>query len=179
MASVRMAMTMKTRIGVAALVAYVFTIFAANWLIVHVGLVHVWWTGLLAPAGVYAVGFALIFRDIVQTTLGRWPVVGAILVGAALSYLIAPGFAAASAVAFLASESADFAVYTPLEERQWYAAVAVSNVVGAVVDSMLFLALAFGSLDLLAGQVVGKLSMTALALPFLIWTRRALLARHA
>jgi hypothetical protein len=36
--------------------------------------------------------------------------------------------------------------------------------VGLLVDSVLFLLLAFGSLDFLAGQVVGKAWMTLLAL---------------
>jgi hypothetical protein len=35
--------------------------------------------------------------------------------------------------------------------------------VGLVVDSVLFLALAFGSLEFLAGQVVGKAWVTALS----------------
>lgn len=64
---------------------------------------------------------------------------------------------------FLVSESADFAVYTPLEERGWLAAVVASNVVGTIVDSALVLWLAFGSLTFLKGQVVGKLWMTAIA----------------
>jgi hypothetical protein len=45
--------------------------------------------------------------------------------------------------------------------------VALSNTAGVVVDSMLYLALVFGSQELLAGQVVGKLWMTVLALPVL------------
>jgi hypothetical protein len=45
--------------------------------------------------------------------------------------------------------------------------VALSNTAGVVADSMLYLALVFGSQELLAGQVVGKLWMTLLALPVL------------
>jgi len=40
-----------------------------------------------------------------------------------------------------------------------------------VIDSIVFLTLAFGSLDLLAGQVLGKLWMVLIALPVLIWIR--------
>jgi hypothetical protein len=40
-----------------------------------------------------------------------------------------------------------------------------------VVDSVLFLSLAFGSLAFLAGQVVGKAWMTALAM-VLLWAVR-------
>ena len=70
-----------SRVGLAAVCGYVATIFAANWLIVHVGIVSVGF-GLMAPAGVYAVGVAFTLRDIVQRTLGRGATVAAILVGA-------------------------------------------------------------------------------------------------
>jgi hypothetical protein len=85
-----------------------------------------------------------------------------------LSYFVSPAFvAAASAAAFLSSELADFAVYTPLERRSWLGAVALSNTVGLVIDSVLFLWIAFGSLEFLPGQVVGKAWMTLLALGLL------------
>jgi uncharacterized PurR-regulated membrane protein YhhQ (DUF165 family) len=48
----------------------------------------------------------------------------AIVLGAALSWLIAPAFALASGVAFLVSEAADLTVYTPLERKSWLGAVA-------------------------------------------------------
>jgi hypothetical protein len=158
------------RIGVVALAGYIATIFAANWLIEHVGIVNVGF-GLMAPAGVFAAGLALTLRDVVQVTLGRLAVVAAILVGAALSYTVSPAFAVASGVAFLVSELADLAVYTPLERRSWLGAVGLSNTVGAVIDSMLFLWLAFGSLEFLAGQVVGKTWTTLAAIAILALIR--------
>jgi queuosine precursor transporter len=165
------------RTGLAAAIGYIATIFVANWLIQHVGIIGVGF-GLQAPAGVLAVGAAFTLRDIVQRTLGREAVVIAILIGAALSYLVAPNFAIASGVAFLVSELADFAVYTPLERRSWLGAVALSNTVGLLVDSWLFLTLAFGSLQFFWGQVVGKAYMTVLAI-LLLAAGRALLARNA
>jgi hypothetical protein len=45
-------------------------------------------------------------------------------------------------------------------------------VVGLVVDSMVFLWLAFGSLDFLAGQVVGKSWMVVLTIPLIAILRR-------
>lgn len=155
-----------SRLGVACLAGYVGSIYAANWLLVHVGFVTVW-PGVSAPAGVYAAGFALTFRDLVQRELGRRVVVAAILVGAALSYTVSVRFATASAIAFLASELADFAVYTPLAERDWLGAILASNTVGLVVDSVLFLTLAFGSLAFLKGQVIGKAEATILAVALL------------
>jgi uncharacterized PurR-regulated membrane protein YhhQ (DUF165 family) len=168
-------------VGGLAVAAYIGTIFAANWFIAHVGsqkfpggphTIPVGF-GLDAPSGVLWVGVALTLRDVVQAALGRRLVVLAILVAAGLSYLVAPAFALASAVAFLVSELFDFAVYTPLAERgRWFAAVGASNTVGAVADSALFLALAFGSVALLPGQVLGKLWMTLAALPLLPVVRR-------
>lgn len=165
-------------IGVVAVVSYIATVFLANWAIENYGLVSVGF-GLVAPAGVYFAGLAFTLRDITQDTLGRRFVVGAILVGAALSAIVSTDFAVASATAFLFSELFDFAVYTPLRERNWLGAVAASNIVGLIADSILFLWLAFGSLDFLEGQIVGKLWMTVAAVAVLTfwrrWSRDALL----
>jgi len=154
---------------------------AANWLIGHAGtacvpggpcLIPVA-PGLMAPSGVLMVGLALVLRDLVQRRLGLGWAVGAVLAGSALSALLAPpALVLASALAFLLSEAADLAVYTPLQRRGLLAAVAASSVVGLVVDSVVFLGLAFGSLEFLAGQVVGKLWMVLLALPLVAWLRR-------
>lgn len=142
---------------------YIASIVAANWLIQTFGIVPVGF-GLAAPAGVFAAGISFTLRDLTQESAGRWWAVAAIGAGALLSLGIsAPQFAMASGLAFLVSELADFAVYTPLRERNWLGAVALSNTVGLLFDSCLFLWLAFGSLDFLAGQVVGKVEMTVLA----------------
>jgi uncharacterized PurR-regulated membrane protein YhhQ (DUF165 family) len=100
-------------------------------------------------------------------------VVLAILTGAALSALVSPQFALASGVAFLASELLDMLVYTPIRRRNWAAAILASNAVGLVVDSALFLWLAFGSLDFLLGQVVAKTYVTLLTVLALgVWRSR-------
>jgi uncharacterized PurR-regulated membrane protein YhhQ (DUF165 family) len=99
--------------------------------------------------------------------------IGAIIAGAAISAGLAPpALVLASATAFLLSEIADFAVYTPLARRRLVAAVVASSVVGLVVDSVLFLWLAFGSLEFLVGQIIGKLWMVLLAVPFVSYLRR-------
>jgi uncharacterized PurR-regulated membrane protein YhhQ (DUF165 family) len=127
----------------------------------------------MAPSGVLMVGAALVLRDLVQRRLGVGYGAAAILVGAAISAALAPAsLVVASAAAFLLSEFADLAVYTPLAQRRLVAAVAASSLAGLVVDSVVFLYLAFGSLDFLAGQVVGKLWMVLLALPFIAYLRR-------
>lgn len=158
-------------LGIAALVGYIVTIFAANVAITLIGTVPVGF-GLMAPAGVYFAGLAFTLRDAVQETLGRRWVLVAILVGAAISAALSAQLALASGIAFLVSELADFAVYTPLRARSWLTAVVASNTVGVVIDSALFLWLAFGSLNFLFGQIVGKLWMTALAVGLIIIWRR-------
>ena len=90
-----------------------------------------------------------------------------------MSGLVAPpALVVASAVAFLLSETADLMVYTPLQARRLVLAVLASSAVGLVVDSFVFLYLAFGSLEFLLGQVLGKGWMVLAALPFIAWLRR-------
>ena len=167
--------------GIVFLVLFALTIPLANWLIGHAGtvcpprgpcLVPVA-PGLMAPSGVLMAGIALVLRDLVQRRLGVAASSLAILAGAALSALLAPpALVIASAVAFLLSEFADLAVYTPLARRGLVLAVVASGVAGLVVDSIVFLWLAFGSLDFLPGQIVGKAWMVLLSIPFVAWLRR-------
>ena len=167
--------------GYAYLVAFILTIPAANWMIGNVGavcpenspcLIPVGFD-VMAPSGVIMVGLALVLRDLVQRRLGKLWALGAIVVGALLSALIAPqALVLASGAAFLVSELADFAVYTPLQKKRLVLAVFMSGVVGLVVDSILFLQLAFGSLDFLSGQIIGKTWMIVLALPIIWWIRQ-------
>jgi len=127
----------------------------------------------MAPSGVLMAGIALVLRDLVQRRLGVMASSLAILAGAALSALLAPpALVIASAVAFLLSEFADLGVYTPLARRGLVVAVVASGVAGLVVDSIVFLWLAFGSLDFLSGQVVGKAWMVLLSIPLVAWLRR-------
>ncbi len=87
--------------------------------------------------------------------------------------LLAPAsLVIASSAAFLFSEFADFAVYTPLARRRLVLAVFASGLAGLVVDSLVFLWLAFGSLEFLEGQIVGKLWMVLLAMPLIAYLRR-------
>jgi queuosine precursor transporter len=167
--------------GAVFLILFALTIPIANWMIGSVGTVctpqgpcmipvapH-----LMAPSGVTMIGVALVLRDLVQRRLGTGISAVAILIGAALSASFAPAaLVMASAAAFLLSELADLAVYTPLARRRLILAVVASGLVGLVIDSVVFLWLAFGSLDFLAGQVVGKAWMVMLSVPFVAWLRR-------
>ena len=130
-------------------------------------------TEFLAPSGVVIVGVAFVLRDLVQRYLGTiWAII-AILVGAALSIGFSPAhLVLASTAAFLISELADFAIYTPLHRRRLLLAVLASSMVGLVIDSLVFLWLAFGSLDFLLAQSIGKAWMVLLALPGIYWLRK-------
>ena len=171
----------RRREGIVFLVLFGLTIPAANWLIGHAGtvcapngpcLIPVA-PGLMAPSGVTMIGIALVLRDLTQRRLGVAVSVLAVIAGAALSALLAPpSLVVASAAAFLLSEGADLLVYTPLARRRLVLAVIASSIAGLVVDSIVFLWLAFGSLDFLAGQVVGKAWMVLLSIPFIAWLRR-------
>jgi len=165
------------------LAAFMACIPAANWLIGNAGtecilngpcLIPVGF-GLHAPSGVLMIGVALVLRDLVQQSMGlRWAV-AAILAGAGLSFMVAPAaLAIASGLAFLISELADTAVYTPLRRRGFILALVASSIVGSIVDSAAFLYLAFGSLDYLAGQIVGKVwAVLAVAALFMLKAKHA------
>jgi uncharacterized PurR-regulated membrane protein YhhQ (DUF165 family) len=162
------------------LVGFAACIPLANYMIGHVGTVCVpsgpclipVGFGLTAPSGVLLVGLALVLRDLVQRRLGLVWAIGAIIGGAFLSTIFTPpALALASAAAFLSSEIADLLVFTPLQKRGLVKAAFLSSIAGLVVDSVMFLWLAFGSLDFLVGQVVGKAIMVIAALPLLLWVR--------
>jgi queuosine precursor transporter len=169
------------RVGVVAFAAFLALVPLANWMIQHVGtacvpqgpcLVPVA-PGLMAPSGVLTVGVALVLRDVVQRCLGLTFGLLAIVLGAGASMLVAPAsLVVASGTAFLISEFADFAVYTPLQQRRLMLAVVASSCLGLVVDSIVFLWLAFGSLAFLPGQVVGKLWAVLFSIPFIRLLRR-------
>lgn len=171
----------QTRLGLLAFACFLASIPLANWMIGHVGtfcvpngpcLVPVA-PGLMAPSGVLVVGAALVLRDVVQRCLGLHWSMAAIALGTILSALVAPpALVIASGIAFALSELVDFAVYTPLQRRRLVLAVVASSCVGLVVDSVVFLSLAFGSLDYLGGQIVGKLWAVLIAVPLVRLLRR-------
>ena len=63
-------------------------------------------------------------------------------------------------------------IYTPLRQRNRWAAVVASNTVGSLVDSTLFLWLAFGSVSGVVDLTVAKTLMVVPVLVVLWLTRR-------
>jgi uncharacterized PurR-regulated membrane protein YhhQ (DUF165 family) len=171
----------RTRVGTVAFVAFLGCVPLANWLILHIGTVCVpdgpclvpVAPGVMAPSGVLTVGVALVLRDVVQRCLGWRSGLLAIAAGTALSAFVAPpSLVFASGTAFALSELADFAVYTPLQRRRLLLAVVVSSMGGLLVDSLVFLSLAFGGLAFLPGQIIGKVWAVLFAIPLVRLLRR-------
>lgn len=163
---------------IALVAAFAATVPAANWLIGHVGaecipngpcVIPVGF-GLSAPSGVLTIGAAMVLRDMVHETGGLRAAFAAILMGGILSWFLAPpALVAASVVAFVLAELADLAVYTPLRERRLGLAVLASGIVGSIIDSAVFLWLAFGSLAFIEGQILGKMWMSVAAFAMLFF----------
>lgn len=173
--------------GILAFLSFLACVPMANWMIGNVGTICVpngpcmipVAPGVMAPSGVMMIGIALVLRDVVQRLMGGAWALGAILAGAFLSFLVAPpSLVIASGLAFLISELADFAVYTPLQRRGLLRAVIASSSVGLVVDSVVFLYIAFGNMDYLAGQVIGKAWALLFAYPLVWLTRRLSFVRN-
>jgi uncharacterized PurR-regulated membrane protein YhhQ (DUF165 family) len=130
---------------------------------------------LVVPVGALCAGATLEVRDHVHEAFGPCGVALAIACGTGLSWLLAsPAVAAASALAFLVSETIDALFYAGLMRwRSRELAMVGSNVAGLAVDSVVFVPLAFGTWAALPGQVVGKLLATALAAGLHAATRAA------
>ena len=144
---------------------FVVVVASANWLTATYGLIGGW-----VAAGTFTAGLALAVRDAVRETAGIGASVACIAVGAAVSAVMAgPVLALASGAAFGLSELADTVVYEPLRRRGRVRALAWSNLVGSVVDSVLFLTLAgFPVWPAVLGQVAVKWAV-CVALPVAVW----------
>ena len=160
---------------------YLITIPLANWFINNVGTVNFpdaphtipVGFGYSAPSGVLLIGVALFARDLLQEATNRKTVLFAIACGLPLSFIVGANVAIASVVAFGLGELADFAVYDRFRKQSRNLAMVVSGIVGGIIDSMLFLWIAFGSITFWEGQVIGKTFMTIVCVAAL-WGKNAL-----
>lgn len=153
-----------------AAVAFLGCAVTANVLTAHYGLIPVGF-GLVTTAGTWAAGLTFAARDWLHEAAGRGAVLVAIVAGAGLSAVLAgPRLAIASGIAFAISETADMLVYEPLRHRTWAGAVAASNTIGALIDTVAFLALAgFPIWTALPGQMLAKTTATvAVVLPLVV-----------
>ncbi len=154
--------------AVGTVAAFVSCIVIANWAMLNLGqsngpaqphTVPVGF-GLHAPSGVIFAGAMLTLRDAMHEHLGSLRTLGAILLSAPLTALVAsPGLAAGSTTAFVVAEVGDWAVYAWLRRKNRLFAVVGSNVASASLDSAVFLGVAFGASAVMgsgAAMVVGK-----------------------
>lgn len=158
------------------LAGFIATVPLANWMIGNVGtfcipdgpcMIPVGF-GLNAPSGVLAIGAALVLRDLVQERYGKKVALIAIFAGAILSYLLSdPFIALASLIAYLLAETSDLLVYSKIRSKSLELAIFASGVVGSIIDSAVFLWIAFGSMQFIEGQIVGKIWMSLVAIAIL------------
>src|SRR4051812_37430582 len=137
-----------TKTTIALATAYLGSIVLAAYAITHIGeqpfpgaphVVPVW-PGIKAPSGVYIVGVTLVIRDLLQRRISKPTMFALILGGATLSAFVSPAVALASGIAFLASETVDWLVFTVAENHVGFVpSILASNAVSIVVDSAVFL----------------------------------------
>jgi|TARA_R110000796_G_scaffold3399_1_gene13366 hypothetical protein len=124
---------------------YIAAVVLVNIGFVYVPLISLF--GEMFPPMSVVVGAVFILRDYAQKEIGH-KILGAMLVGAALSYFMAdPYIAVASLFAFMISELVDWAVYTftkkPLAQR-----ILISSAISTPIDSVVFL------------QMIGSFTLT-------------------
>ena len=116
------------------------------------------------------VGFIFVARDFAQREIGHRVII-AMLIAAALSYVMADPFVAvASLAAFLISEFADWAVYS-FTGRPFSQRVLISSAVGTPLDSVVFLGV-IGHLSVVAVVVMTISKMLGALLVWWLVRRR-------
>lgn len=146
---------------IAAVLAYVASITAANLLVAEFG------PAISVLNAFLLIGLDLSLRDYLHDLwqTRRAVKLGAMIVAAgAISFALNPAsgrIAVASSVAFVAAAFVDWTVYRVLARREWVVRANGSNLAGAAVDSIAFPALAFGMpllWPIVLGQFVAKIA---------------------
>lgn len=143
------------------IVLYLAAIIAANLTITYIGPSATWWVGLVC------IGLDLTTRDALHE---RWNgrnlarnMALLIASGSVLSWLMnrnSGPIALASLVSFAAAGSVDAIVYHVLRDRARLLRINGSNILSALVDSLLFPTVAFGAIlpGVIAGQFAAKVA---------------------
>jgi queuosine precursor transporter len=103
---------------------------------------------------------AFLVNDLTNRTLGPAAARRVVFVGFALAVAISalvasPRIAVASGTAFLVSQLLDLLIFHRLREQAWWQAPAISSVIGATFDTLLFFWLAFGAAFAFLGAAPG------------------------
>ena len=122
---------------------------------------------IVFPAGVVFIGLTFSFRDYVQRLWGDWACWIWMAMACALTVLMSWQLALASFLAFLVSESADWAAFKflkmPFRNR-----ILISNLISCPLDSAVFVTLAFGWFwPAIWGQALIKYLSGLLVLPLI------------
>ena len=145
-------------------IAYLLSILAANVVVNAFGIVTI--LGITFPAGAPLIGATFTARDYVQRRYGKVRCWWWMLAASAITVLFNPSLALASCAAFLVAEGLDWAVYT-FAPGSFTRRVLLSNLIGLPLDSVVFVALAFGWVwPAIIGQTVVKLVCGVLVLAF-------------
>ncbi len=116
---------------------YVALIVLVNWLFSVVPMVELPGGEMWPPVSL-VVGLIFVVRDFAQREIGHRIII-AMLIGGALSYIMAdPFIAVASVAAFLISEFTDWAVYS-FTGRPFSQRILLSSVISTPIDSAVFL----------------------------------------
>ena len=170
-------MLTKTFLALAA--AFFALVLLANWL-ASAYVVHVPLTPYVAPAGVFCIGGVLVLRDWMQQLGGLLRTMPLVYLAGVVSWAVAEvaGWTAlervalASLAAFTVSETLEALVFTPLRRRNLTLGVALSATAGNVLDSYVFLTLAFSSTAFFWGQFWGKSEAIAFGVLLTLARRR-------
>ena len=139
-----------------AVVSYALAMTLANLSIVQFG-------PAVIPLNAFVlIGLDLALRDWLHVRINAWQMGLLIACSGLITYALNPTaahIAIASACAFTAASVADWAVFARMR-GSWMARANASNVVGALVDSIVFPAMAFGGLDpkIVATMFVAKVA---------------------
>ena len=155
---------------------------AANYTLLHIGtscpihqpcVIPVWFMPITyAPSGVLFAGLAFVLRDILQRLGGLYLAIFAVVLGTLLSYkYVNPTLALAGCSAYFLSETADTVVYSILQKYNLIIAILFSAIIGLIIDSLVFLHLAFHSYQFISGQIIGKLWMVLISIPVIKYSR--------
>ena len=155
-------------------IAYLASILIANVMVNTWHLVTI--AGITFPAGAPMIGLTFTFRDLVQRRFGKWQCWVWMVAASLITVAFNPQLALASFAAFLVGEGVDWVIYTTCP-GSFSKRVVMSNLFGLPLDSVVFVALAFGWVwPAIWGQTVVKLlfGLIPLVCMYLLSTQRPL-----
>jgi uncharacterized PurR-regulated membrane protein YhhQ (DUF165 family) len=127
--------------------------------------------GLAVPAGVFPIALIFTVRDDIHEKYGRKGAYALITIASVLSWVLSAILGSsllarvtlASVAAFALNEIVDTEIYHTLRKRNRFMAILGSNAVSAALDSVIFIAIAFGwNWSLIVGQYAVKMVLSSL-----------------